>query len=84
MLAYLNINSTTNKFDLLASQVIGNVDILAICETNLDASFPIANLKYWISRLFLRKTETNIVERREDIPAKHLSRESTPIESFSI
>ena len=36
----LNINSIRNKFDFLAQQVKGNVDILMISETKLDESFP--------------------------------------------
>ena len=42
MIAHLNINSLRNKFDLLANQITGNVDVLVISETKLDASFP-----YW-------------------------------------
>ena len=35
----LNINSIRNKFDFLAQQVKGNIDILMISETKLDESF---------------------------------------------
>ena len=35
-LAHLNINSLRNKLDLLADQIKGNVDVLAISETKLD------------------------------------------------
>ena len=37
---HLNINSIRNKFDFLAHQVKGNIDILMISETKLDESFP--------------------------------------------
>ena len=37
IIAYLNINSLRNKFDLLGNQIIGNVDVLVISETKLDA-----------------------------------------------
>ena len=37
---HLNINSIRNKFDFLAHQVEGNIDILMISETKLDESFP--------------------------------------------
>ena len=37
----LNINSIRNKFDFLAQQVKGNIDILMISETKLDESFPV-------------------------------------------
>ena len=35
-----NINSIKNKFDFLAHQVKGNIDILMISEAKLDESFP--------------------------------------------
>ena len=41
--AHLNINLIRNKFEELISQVKGTVDILIICETKIDDSFPIAN-----------------------------------------
>ena len=44
-LAHLNINSLRNKLDLLADQVKGNVDVLAILETKLDDSFPEGQFK---------------------------------------
>ena len=37
---HLNINFIKNKFDFLAHQVQGNIDILMISETKLDKSFP--------------------------------------------
>ena len=40
ILAQLNINLIRNKFDFLAQQVKGNIDILMISETKLDESFP--------------------------------------------
>ena len=45
ILAHLNINSIRNKFDLLANQIAGNVDVLAISETKVNASFPIDQFK---------------------------------------
>ena len=45
IIAHLNINSIRNKFDLLANQITGNVDVLVISETKLDASFPIGQFK---------------------------------------
>ena len=38
--AQLNINSIRNKFESLKEIVSTNVDILLICETKLDLSFP--------------------------------------------
>ena len=37
----MNINSIRSKFDFLAHQVKGNIDILMISETKLDESFPL-------------------------------------------
>ena len=41
VVGHLNINSIRNKFDFLAQQVQGNIDILMISETKLDESFPL-------------------------------------------
>ena len=38
--AQLNINSIKNKFKSLKEIVSTNVDILLICETKLESSFP--------------------------------------------
>ena len=43
-MAHLNINSL-RKFDLLVNQIIGNIDVLVISETKLDAFFPIEQFK---------------------------------------
>ena len=40
VVGHLNINSTKNKFDFLAHQVKGDIDILMVSETKLDESFP--------------------------------------------
>ena len=40
VVAHLNINSLTNKFDYLIEQITWNIDILMISETKLDTSFP--------------------------------------------
>ena len=39
---YLNISSVRNKFTDLQTIVNGNVDIISIAETKLEASFPSA------------------------------------------
>ena len=39
VVGHLNINSIRNKFDYLAHQVRGKIDILMISETKLDESF---------------------------------------------
>ena len=40
VVGHLNINSIRSKFDFLAHQVKGNINILMISETKLDQSFP--------------------------------------------
>ena len=37
---HLNINSVWDKFELLAEQIKGNMDVLMISETKIDDSFP--------------------------------------------
>ena len=34
------MNSIRNKFDFLAHQIKGNIDLLMVSETKLDESFP--------------------------------------------
>ena len=41
IIAHLNINSLQNKFEMLKSLVLGNVDLLIISETEIDESFPL-------------------------------------------
>ena len=45
ILAHLNINSIRNKFNKLADQIKGNVDIMVISKTKLDDSFPNGQFK---------------------------------------
>ena len=40
ILAHLNINSIRNKFEMLSLLFHGVIDILMICETKIDDSFP--------------------------------------------
>ena len=39
--AHINTNFIRNKFDMLASQVKGNGDMIMISETKLDDTFPV-------------------------------------------
>ena len=41
VIAYLNINSIRNKFEVLSEEIKGNIDIFVISETKIDDSFPI-------------------------------------------
>ena len=85
VLAHLNINSLQNKVNLLADQIKGNVDVLAISETKLDDSFPAGQFKIpgYVSPFRLDQNGGGIlVFVREDIPVKFLSSEEKPIEAF--
>ena len=66
---------------MLANQIIGNVDILVISETKLDASFPFDQFKILgFSTPFRRHRHQYsggfLGFVREDIPVKHLSSEN--------
>ena len=87
VLAHLNINSLRNKFDLLADQIKGNVDVLAISETKLDDSIPAGQFKIpnYASLFRLDQNQNGggiLVFVREDIPVKFLSSEEKPIAAF--
>ena len=41
----VNINSLRNKFDLLAEQIKGIIDVLVISETKLDEYFPVGQVR---------------------------------------
>ena len=45
ILGHLNINSIRSKFNKLVDQIKGNVDIMVISETKLDAPFPNGQFK---------------------------------------
>ena len=81
ILAHLNINSLRNKLDLLADEIKGNVDVLAILETELDDSFPAG----CASPFRLDRNQNGggiLVFVRKDIPGKSLSSEEKPVEAF--
>ena len=40
IIGHLNINSVRNKFELLSFLIGGKIDILLICETKIDSTFP--------------------------------------------
>ena len=46
ILAHLNIISIRNKFELLSSQVKGNIDLLKISETKIDDSFHVGEFYF--------------------------------------
>ena len=77
IIAHLNINSIRNKFDLLASNVSGNIDILMLSETKLDESFPTEQFRLKdFAKPFRLDRSCNgggiLLYVREDIPCKFI------------
>ena len=75
VVGHLNINSIKNKFDFLAHQVQGNIDILMMSETKLDESFSLGQfLLDGYSVPFRSDRDGNggsiLLFIREDIPSK--------------
>ena len=88
IVGHLNINSIKNKFDFLAQQVKGDIDILMISETKLDESFPVSQFLidgYIVPFRFDRNGNGGgiLLYIREDIPSKLLSIYQN-IEGFSV
>ena len=72
-----------NKFDLLADQIKGKVDVLAISETKLVDSFPAGQFKIpGYASPFRLDRNGILVFVWEVIPVKFLSSEEKPIEAF--
>ena len=87
--AHLNINSFRKKFEFLAPQVKGKIDILMISETKIDESLPNGNFiiegfstPYRLDRD--SKGGGIILYVREDIPSNLIAFEEKPIESLFI
>lgn len=83
IVATLNVNSISGKFDQLKTLVTGNIDILVITESKLDASFPDAQFiidgysePYRLDRN--RQGGGVLIYIREDIPSKKLTRHVFP------
>ena len=89
VLAHLKINYLRNKLDLLADQIKGNIDVLAISETKLDDSFPAGQFKIpgYASPFRLDRNQNGdgiLVFVREDIAVKFLSSEENLLKLFSL
>ena len=85
--AHININSRRNKFELLADQVKGNINVLMISETKIDDSFPLGNflLGGFIKAYRLDHGSLGggvLLYVREDIPTNLTEVETKPIECF--
>ena len=79
----LNINSISPKFDQLKIIAQGNIDILVVTETKLDASFPTSQFQIEGYSAPYRKDRDRkgggvLIYVREDIPSKQLNKHSFP------
>ena len=85
---YLNINSVRNKFTDLQTIINGNVDIVSIAETKLDASFPSAQFtleRYHTPyRLDINKSGGILVYVKSSIPSHCLCYEELLISMQAI
>ena len=87
--AHININSIRKKFDMLASQVKGNADVVMISKTKLHDTFPVDQfvLKGFSQPFRIDRNKNgggSLLFVREDIPVTLISIEKAPIESFFI
>ena len=87
--AHLNINSIRNKFDSLADIIKDNIDTFMISETKVDDFFP--DGQFFLDgfgtpfRLDRNRNGGGIMLFiRNDIPAKVVSTDDRPIESFYV
>ena len=83
IIATLNVNSITNKFDQLKLIIGKNVDVLVLTETKIDDSFPTSQFlidgfstPYRMDRN--RYGGGILIYVREDIPSKELKRHDFP------
>ena len=73
VVVHINTNSVRNKFDLLSEQIPRNVDMLMICETKTEDSFPNVQFQILPFRFDRDKNVGSImIFIREDIPTKLL------------
>ena len=78
LIAHLNINSLRNKFEILKETITNKVDILLICETKLDSSFPLNqfHIDGFTTPYRLDRNQNGggvMLYIREDIPSKSLT-----------
>ena len=78
IISQININSIKNKIELLSETVLGNNDILMVCENKIDIPFPTSQffIQGFAAPLRLDRTNTGggiLVYVRDDIPSKLLN-----------
>ena len=79
----LNINSISGKFEQLKTVINGNIDILLVVETKLDATFPESQfvIEGYSAPYRLDRNRNGggiLIYVREDIPCKKLSKHNFP------
>ena len=89
IVAHLTINSIRNKFDYFSDIVKDNIDILMISESKLDDSFHDSQfLIEGFSKTFRLDRNRNgggaMLFIRSDVPAKVISTDKDPFESFYV
>ena len=84
IIAQININFLSNKFDSLVRMLHNSLDILLISETKLDSSFPTAQFQIEGYTTYRNANGGGIILYiREGIPSTLLNSDMS-IESFSI
>ena len=74
--AHININSISNKFEFLSTQVKGNIVVLIVSEIKIDDSFPVGNFDGFSTPYRLDRDSNGggiILYVREDIPSNLLA-----------
>ena len=83
IVGHLNINTIENKIDSLKLLAHGNIDVLVICETKLDDSYPTSQFCIDGYRKPFRLDRNTfgggiLIYVREDIPCKELKKHDFP------
>ena len=83
IIGQININSISPKFNQLKKLVLKHVDVLVVCETKLDETFPSSqfhmdgfSLQYRLDRN--RNGGGVMIFVKEDIPSKFLTKHNFP------
>ena len=89
IIAHLNINSLRNKFEFLFELIRDKIDILMISETKIDESFPLGQFGVNGFNAPFRLTRNSngggiMLFVREDIPAKLIASETSPVEGLYV
>ena len=85
VIGQININSISSKFNQLKELVLKHVDLLVLCETKLDETFP--SSQFYMDGFSLRyRLDRNpngggiMIFVKEDIPSKLLTKHNFPMD----